>query len=85
MRLQVVGIEQVNYTSKEGRDVSGTSIHGIEVGGRMNPDLNGSRVEKLWVSSNSRVALPQMSPNDIIHVEYNRRGWVDCIEVEPKK
>lgn len=85
MNLKITGIEKVDYSKRDGKEVHGTSIHGIVQDATFNKDVVGQLTDKLWVSDGSRVVLPAVKPDDVIHVEYNRRGWVDSITLVPSK
>ena len=81
MLFRILGIEDVNYTSRRtGRQVRGTNLHctiphsdGDPVG------LKGDRVERLYVKED--IDCASFSVGDDIEVYYNRYGNVDTINL----
>lgn len=77
--VNVLGVQQVNYTNKDGRSVSGVRIHYTTEG---NKYVEGLICENQYISSQL------LQNNEIIHVGdqvrfyYNRYGSVDGWEVK---
>lgn len=73
MKCTVIGIQNVNYTSKRtGQPVVGISLHCSF------PDMNtrGLAVDKFFVSDNLHLDLNGIQPGDLVDVLFNNRGYV---------
>lgn len=73
MKCTVLGIQNVNYTSKRtGQPVSGVSLHCSF------PDMNtkGEAVEKFFISDNLHIDLRDIVPGDSVEIAFNYRGGV---------
>lgn len=77
--LQVIGIEKVNYTNKNGYLVSGNRFHCIFT----NSKILGSGTDVLYLSDsflNKMSAVPQI--DDYIEVLYDKFGRVSLVNVK---
>ena len=79
MTAEIIGFRGYDFTDKDGRQVSGTSLFvAFEEEG-----VTGRAAERLSV--NSAIALPSgIKPGDKININFNRRGKVDKIEKADK-
>lgn len=73
MKCKVIGIQNVNYTSKRtGQPVVGVSLHCSFP----DPNTEGDAVEKFYVSDNLHVDLRDLVPGDDVEIVFNNRGYV---------
>ena len=80
MMFEIVGIESINFTSRQtGDQITGTNlfVHYPQENNR--PGLQGVRTDKLFVN------LPLIAPcfplGDQVEVYYNRYGKVDSVHL----
>lgn len=73
--INVVGIEKVNYTNKQGRKITGTALHTMTE----NPEYGGYAVERIYVSSD--VDCSAVSVNSNVDILYNKYGKVIQINI----
>lgn len=80
MKVQVIGIGQRRSgTSKtSGKQYDGTTIYCI---GEAN-DVVGQKTEEVYFNHLSNITFPEIHVGDIIHVGYNRNGFMEEIRVE---
>ena len=80
MNMKVVGKEKVDYPSKKtGQQVTGVSFHCVM--NTTNPNIEGMRVDNIFVSSKSPM-YEQCAAFPVgceISVMYNSRGWVESV------
>ena len=80
MRVKILGIQKVDYVSKKsGRQVTGTTLHGVVKDGRPQEGLTGERVESIFVSTST--PLPKLAVDDEVNIFYNRYGSVDEVQL----
>ncbi len=80
MKMTVLGLEKVDYTSKKtGEPVKGITLHCS----CRDQNVIGYRAESVFVSDRLDCFrdLTILQPGAVINVEYNRRGYVADVEV----
>jgi len=79
MLFRIVGIEKVDYTSKNTGDrVRGTNLY-VHYPSEDRPGLQGERCDKLYVKE--AIDCSSLSVGDDIEVYYNRYGKVDMVHL----
>ena len=72
MVVRVLGVEDVNYTSKKtGNPVVGTSLHCAF----KDPRVQGEAVDNFFISSNLGINA-KFLPGDNVDVVFNQRGMI---------
>lgn len=69
----LVGVQNVNYKSKSGNQVTGTRLYATF----KDESISGLGTEAIWVPNN--VDIPKLAPNAAFDVAYNRYGRVSSI------
>lgn len=69
----LIGIQNVNYTSKSGTQVTGTRLFATF----KDDNIKGLGCEAIWVPNN--VDIPKLDANAAFDVSYNRYGRVSAI------
>lgn len=79
MKVKVVGIQNVDYTSrKTGKPVKGTTLHVIF----KDAEVAGEAVDGIFVSDALEIgSISQIQPGMVVDVEYNRRGFVSDVAI----
>lgn len=79
MKVKVVGIQNVDYTSrKTGKPVKGTALHVIF----KDAEVAGEAVDSIFVSDALEIgSISQIQPGMVVDVEYNRRGFVSDVAI----
>lgn len=80
MMFEIVGIESINFTSRQtGDQITGTNlfVHYPQENNR--PGLQGVRTDKLFVKS--AIDCSMFSVGDQVEVYYNRYGKVDSVHL----
>ena len=79
MLFRFVGIEKVDYTSRNTGDrVRGTNLY-VHYPSEDRPGLQGERCDKLYVKE--AIDCSSLSVGDDIEVYYNRYGKVDMVHL----
>ena len=77
MTVEIVGYKKKNFNTPDGTQISGYDLHvtGVENG------VTGNFVERIFASERK---LNNYTPSlgDIVDIQYNRYGKIDCIEVK---
>lgn len=73
MEFTVIGIESVNYTNKQGNNISGVRLHLMY----SKEKCEGSAVEQIFCSSDLAYGI---GVGDLIEVYYNKYGRVAVIK-----
>ena len=82
MKAKVLGIQQVNYTSKKtGKPVVGTTLHCS----MRDSDVYGVAVDSIFVSENLglKPVIDNVTLGTLINVEYNNRGYINDVTILP--
>lgn len=79
MKVTVLGIQDVNYTSrKTGNLVKGTTLHTAF----SDAQVVGQAVSDIFISDNLGIScLSEIKPGMSVNVEYNNRGYVCGVEI----
>ena len=80
MKAKVLGIQQVNYTSKKtGKPVVGTTLHCS----MRDSDVYGVAVDSIFVSENLglKPVIDNVTLGTLINVEYNNRGYINDVTI----
>lgn len=78
MKCKVYGIQEVNYTNKQNKQVLGTSFHVLHKDSR----VNGECAESIFISDRLDIGdVENVKLGDTIDVTYNRYGSVDSLIV----
>lgn len=79
MRVQVLGIQKVDYTNKQGRQVTGTTFHvAFE-----DSNVDGLSSDTIYVSS--RFTIPPVMVGDTVDFYFDRRGNFENLNVVSPK
>lgn len=80
--MKVVGIREVNYTSKKtGKEVQGIEVHGTYPSSRCTGVLTDKQFLSMFIIEKNGGLIPEIGDEFI--VSYNRYGQVDHYEVVP--
>ena len=76
MLVQVLGVANIDFTTKEGQAVKGTSLYvAYEAEG-----VEGLKADRFFVRDG--VAIPkEMKINDMLEVDFNNRGKLEGIKL----
>ena len=79
MKVKVVGIQRVDYTSrKTGNPVKGTTLHACY----KDADVSGEAVDNIFISDALEIGcISQIQPGMVVDIEYNRRGFVSDVAI----
>lgn len=78
MLMRVLGIAPVDFTSNDGKQITGFSLFTAFE----DNNVKGERTEKLFVRQG--IELPKMSIGDTVDVLFNMRGKVEAVEAVAK-
>lgn len=84
MKYSVLGIEDVNYTNKQGNEVSGLRLHLVNEQLQRN-NLRGNAVEQIFISARADCfpTAKKLEINSYCEPIYNRYGSIeDIIPIE---
>lgn len=73
MSYNLVGVQNVNYKSKSGNQVTGTRLFSTF----KDDNIKGLGTEAIWVPNS--VDIPKLDANSAFDVSYNRYGRVSAI------
>lgn len=79
MRTQVLGIQKVDYTNKQNRQVTGTTFH-VSFD---DANVDGLAVDNIYISS--RYTIPPVMVGDTVDFYFDRRGNFDNLNVVAPK
>ena len=80
MKAKVLGIQQVNYTSKKtGQPVIGTTLHCS----LKDANVFGESVDSIFVSDNLglKTVIDNITVGTLVNVEYNNRGYINDLAI----
>lgn len=80
MKAKVLGIQQVNYTSKKtGQPVLGTTLHCS----LKDANVFGEAVDNIFISDNLglKSVIDNITVGTLVNVEYNNRGYINDLTV----
>lgn len=81
MLYEVVGVNDVNYTNRQGNKVEGFNLYLIDLDTRRE-SLNGNLTKDIYVSRMNDIAYQvcrKLTPQDRVQILYNDRGYVETI------
>lgn len=79
MKYSVIGVQTVDFKSREGDQICGTKLHCI-VNSAQTEDFEGQKVETLFLAR-SKFSSVKVNPGDTVDVNFNRYGKVECLAV----
>lgn len=78
MKCKVMGIQNVNYTNKANKKITGTTFHVTHPDSRVNGDM----CENIFLSDRLQLdVINQVKLGDTIDVSYNRYGSIDSLSI----
>lgn len=80
MKYEVVGVQFVDFKSREGDKISGTKLHCV-VDSAQSDVFEGRKVETLFLSQMKFGSSLKIHPGDTVDVDFNRYGKVEFLEV----
>lgn len=76
MNMQVIGKKKLNFTSKEGRVVDGTSVYLAYE----EDDVEGMITEKFFIPS-VKLLFSDFRVGDILNISFTRKGKIDSVSL----
>lgn len=83
MMYEVVGINDVNYTNRQGNKVEGFNLYLIDLDTKRE-SLNGKLTKDVYISKmndNAYQVCRKLLPQDVVQILYNDRGFVESLLV----
>ena len=76
MKVKIVGIQNIDYTNKSGRHISGVNLHVAYE----DQKVIGMAVDKFYLASDFP-NLNKVKCNDVVNVYFNQYGKVDFLAI----
>ena len=79
MKCKVLGIERVNYTKKDGKEVNGASVY-VSEGRKDDPRVKGVVTSSIWIPLQGEDDVASyVSVGAEVEVQYNRWGRMEIM------